>query len=150
MSSTIEVEVLGLRELSKLLAAGAANTKDEISKALRVSAITVQRAAREESPIDTGTLRSGIKVLPGSDYTIVRSSVEYSQYVHEGTGLYGPYKKKFRGKIPFLAGENGPEDKGWRWIKGSKPNPFMKRAVERSRGGINEAFQAAISNILGS
>jgi hypothetical protein len=112
----------------------------------------VTNAAKARCPVDEGRLRSSIThtvtVLPSSVRVRIGSPLEYAEYVHRGTGIYGPRHApivpvsakalKFepgRRMGPLPAGARNPA-RGRRGIvfarsvKGSPPNPFLADALE--------------------
>lgn len=79
-------------ELRKML-------QEATKKQLTLQAIKVQTAARQNCPVDNGTLRRSISYVitgtsPESMVARVGSNVEYALYVEEGTGIYGPKRKR--------------------------------------------------------
>lgn len=49
--------------------------------------LTVERAAKKRTPVDTGTLRRSIthRVESSGERGVVGTNIEYSRFVHEGT-----------------------------------------------------------------
>jgi hypothetical protein len=95
----------------------------------------LERAPRR---IDTGRLRSDIHVqmlMKGkTPLGRVGFSVFYGLYVHDGTGLYGPKGHMIKPKNgKFLRWKS---KHGWVYakaVRGMKPNPFLKDAVDAAR-----------------
>ena len=56
-----------------------------IEKALEISAILVQDAARDLVPVDTGNLKSSIQHEAEKEEAVVYTNVEYGPYVEYGT-----------------------------------------------------------------
>ena len=107
----------------------------------------VVRVGKQECPVDEGTLRSSIshvvEVGTTSVKVIVGSPLPYAQFVHEGTGIYGPTGTPIRPtrakNLKFRAGK-GPKSKR-QWVtvpqvKGQKPNPFLVRALTAVMGAL--------------
>jgi hypothetical protein len=148
MSRIIEIEVKNLDQVQRLWAQYPVRTKAEIRKALNISAILIQRHARQESPVDKGTLRSSIHVRYLQDAVVIAPGVKYAIHVHEGTGVYGPHKAPIRPKrARVLAWRSGGRWHFARQVRGVKPNPFMARAAKSSTPGVNAAFAKAVDNI---
>lgn len=125
--------------------------KDLLKRAARVES----RAKRNLSGItgsgprriDTGLLRNSITsqlfVIPEGFLARIGTNVFYARYVHDGTGLYGPKhaliypqtakvlvfrskiygakRGRFRGKVVA------------RYVRGMRPNPFLKDALPTFR-----------------
>lgn len=86
--------------------------------------------------VDTGRLRSSITstlVSIGSEPAVrVGTNVNYAMFVHEGTGVYGPYGRPITPKSSqFLVftprGAKSPVFA--RSVKGMKGRPFLKDAL---------------------
>lgn len=115
--------------------------------------------AKARAPVDEGRLRSSIShtvtMRPNGVDIRVGSPLEYARYVHEGTGIYGPKRKKIvpisakalkfgTPKMigPLPAGMKTPA-KGKRGfvfaksVKGSPPNPFLTDALKNVFGTSN-------------
>ena len=61
---------------------------------------------------------------------VVTSQASYSEYVHRGTGLFGPFKQRIfptAKKALFWTGAAHP----FKSVKGQKPNPFFDRALKQ-------------------
>lgn len=93
--------------------------------------------------INTGHLRSSIKsqliVRPEGLAVRVGTGVRYARWVHDGTGIYGPYHVPIlpkHGKVLVWRSKIYGAKKGkWagkvvvRSVKGMKPNPFLHNAL---------------------
>ena len=65
--------------------------KDDIRKKIASIVYDTQRVIIENTPVDTGRLRSSIVVEKTSDGWIIGTNVKYAWYVEEGIGLFGPF-----------------------------------------------------------
>lgn len=83
---------------------------------------------------------SKVETRGGTIVGEVKATVEYAEYVEEGTGEYRG-RRRYLGKIPSLAGKNGSHDKGWRLIKGQKGKHFMERTVEEFQPKVKNYFK---------
>lgn len=105
-------------------------------------ATRVQIRARELAPSRTGKLRKSIikrgpykdNVGPLGIYMVVLSNLNYALFVHEGTNPHPIHGN------PLLAfywanGPNGPGNYIYASVNhpGTKPNPFLLRALEVAR-----------------
>ena len=85
---------------------------------------------------DTGHLREnsiGTRVIKkGADYVAeVYSTADYAEFVHEGTGIYGPLKRlitpKTKKALKFVYKGKEIVVKS---VKGMRPRPFFRQAVK--------------------
>lgn len=94
---------------------------------MRNATLVVEEEAKENCPVDTGTLRSSItSEVKREGYDIagyVFTNEEYAIHVHFGTGIYSqgsgrdkPWKFKDRKGI-------------WHTIVGQEPKPFLQDAI---------------------
>ena len=81
--------------------------------------------AKQHCPVDTGALRNSLKVENGKA-TNVKATVEVN---YDKSIKYGTYV------------ELG--------VRGRKPNPFLRNAVDNNQEKINEAIKKAISDSIG-
>jgi hypothetical protein len=78
----------------------------------------------------------------------------YAEYVHEGTGLYGPHKKKFYvAPIKKKALSWVPRDfkrlyPEGHWIRGAKPDRFLNEALKQMRQAIRDGLLHAYTQAL--
>lgn len=98
------------------------------------------------APVDDGPLRASLRVQ--MEYTAghvkawVYSNLEYSIWVHEGTGIYGPRGTPIRpkrGRYLVFEARNArttPRGRGnlvfARQVKGARPNRFILRALQQA------------------
>lgn len=98
------------------------------------------------APVDDGPLRASLRVH--MEYTAaqvkawVYSNLEYSIWVHEGTGIYGPRGAPIRPtRARFLVFEarnarTTPRGRGnlvfARQVRGARPNRFLLRALQQA------------------
>ena len=126
--------------------------KDMLKRGVRVQA----RARRNLSGVtgsgprrvNTGLLRASIfvKFIPRPQDVAVRvgTDVYYAIWIHDGTGIYGPKHTPIKPKqakvLAFRSKVYGAKKgkyAGWvfaRSVKGMKPNPFLKNALEAADG----------------
>jgi HK97 gp10 family phage protein len=91
----------------------------------------VEARAKKEAPVKTSNLVNSITSSVSSDGLKgeVTVGARYAEYVHRGTGLFGPFKQKIFPKTKkalFWPGAAHPV----KWVKGMKPNPFFDRALK--------------------
>jgi HK97 gp10 family phage protein len=148
----IEFKLDALDKLKEALRRAPARTVDEIGKAVQKSALIIQSNAIREAPVNKqtggGNLRQNIRTsLKSKLRAEVISKAPYSGYVEYGTAphIIVPVNKKalantrtgqFFGKVVHHPG--------------TKANPYMHRALEKSRNKINEFFRNAVENVFKS
>lgn len=114
----------------------------------------VLRTAQILVPVDQGQLRSSIKLEMDTERGLpvarVGTNVKYAIWVHEGTGIYGPRKTPIRPvrarvlKWP-VKNQSGQGRRRYRGgstenfayakqVKGVRPRPFLRVALERTTG----------------
>jgi len=59
--------------------------KGALKRAIRKSALLVERYSKMRSPVDTGRLRSSIRTTINELTATVNPTVDYAIYVHDGT-----------------------------------------------------------------
>lgn len=107
----------------------------------------VEARGRKNAPVKRSNLANSGTSEVNADGTTgtVTFSAPYAQYVHEGTGLYGPHKTKIvpKGKRAlFWPGAAHPV----RAVKGMKANPFLLRAAKES--DMEKLFTEGAKNYL--
>lgn len=101
--------------------------------------------AKELVGVDTGRLRASLTIQSAmtadGPTAVVGTRVDYARYHHDGTGVYGPTGQRIR---PRRAKALRFKPKGSSVfifrasVKGSRPNPFLRDALEAARdnGGV--------------
>lgn len=123
-----------------------AQAKDLYRRGLKVQTrarVLLSGSAGHPKRVNTGHLRSSIQVqlrTVGGVGPVVRvgTNVRYSRYVHDGTGLYGPRRRKIRPRrakaLRFKGARYGKS--GYIYahsVKGMKPNHFLSDALVAAR-----------------
>lgn len=110
----------------------------EVVSALREVAERTAAIARTLAPADTGALRGSIRTsYETSEREVnayVYTNLDYAEYVHEGTGIYGPRGRPIRprrGRYLVFPGRTGGMVFA-REVQGQRPQPFLRRALERA------------------
>ena len=108
-----------------------------VTASVQASVDLVRDTAQRLAPVDTGALRDSItSEVDASGTTVVGRvgpHVPYAVYVEFGTGRRGAQSPD--------AGE-GPYDPNW---AGMVPQPYMRPAVDESKGSILDLFKSNIS-----
>jgi HK97 gp10 family phage protein len=107
----------------------------------------VEGNAKREAPVKTGNLRRTItsKVEQGGKRGRVGTNAPYARAVHDGSRPHIIRAK--RAKAMMWPGAAHPV----RSVKhpGNKPNPFITRAADTSRGPVERELQAWGYKVLG-
>lgn len=119
--------------------------EDSSAKAMNKVIMLVKREATKKCPVDDGPLRASITAKTTRRKSgvsgCVFTNMEYSPYVHNGTGIYA--KDGSGRKTPWSY-----KHKNGRWIrtKGQKPNPFLDSAVTENLNEIRTLFVKEFKN----
>lgn len=91
------------------------------ARALEIIGGKIESYAKGLCPVDTGALRNSITHAVDGDAVIAGSAIRYAPYVELGTGReYNPPPEWMENNAPRGAG----------LIKGVKPRPYLRPAVE--------------------
>lgn len=132
----------------------------DIRKGFRAGMTRATAAAEsievQEAPVLTGNLRklitSFVKGEGADAIGFVIPTAPYSEFVHRGTGIYGPYGTPIVPKsAKALAFEYGGRKIVRKSVKGQRANPFVTRTKDRlEREGImGMEFWAGFNAALG-
>jgi hypothetical protein len=79
-------------------------------------------------------------VAPDSSRGVVGTKSRIARYIHDGTGLYGPKKRKITPVTKkALRTPYGPRKS----IKGMRPRPYMRDAAQEAKPAIDRELAAA-------
>ena len=112
---------------------------DAIKKALEQSCLIVEGDAKTKCPVDSGQLRQSINHKVEDNAGWVSTNVEYAPYVEIGTGIYS--SEGGGRQTPWVYQDASGE---WHRTSGSKPQPFMKPALEQNTSKIIDQFKGLI------
>lgn len=112
---------------------------DAIRKALEQSCLIVEGDAKSKCPVDSGQLRQSINHKVEDNAGWVSTNVEYAPYVEIGTGIYS--SEGGGRQTPWVYQDAKGE---WHRTSGSKPQPFMKPALEQNTSKIIDQFKGLI------
>lgn len=148
----IKFNMVELENLKKCLTRAPEKTVNEISKAVQRTALTIESNAKREAPVNKqtggGNLKQNIRTsLVSKLRATITSNAPYSGYVEFGTAphIIVPVNKRalankrtgqFFGKIVHHPG--------------TKPNPYMQRALDKSMSKMEEYFKTALINVINS
>ena len=112
---------------------------EAIRKALEQSCLIVEGDAKVRCPVDSGQLRQSINHKVEDRTGQVSTNVEYAPYVEIGTGIYS--SEGGGRQTPWAYQDANGE---WHRTSGSKPQPFMKPALEQNTSKIIDQFKGLI------
>lgn len=102
----------------------------QMLKNITKACLLIEREAKENCPVDQGTLRAAMthdsNIIFGEIVGRVGNTMEYAPYVHQGTGIYA--KDGNGRKTPWKYKAKAGKYKGWHITKGQKPQPFLEKA----------------------
>lgn len=119
-----------------------AQAKDLLRRGLKVQArarVLLGGAGGHPQRIATGQLRSSVGVqlrsLAGAPIVRIGSGVKHARWVHDGTGIYGPRRRKITPKRSrvLVFEVRGGDLVFARSVKGMKKNEFLKDALPAAR-----------------
>jgi HK97 gp10 family phage protein len=148
----MNVTIPGLERLKEAMSRAPALTVSEISKAIQKTALTIQSNAIKEAPVNKqtggGNLRQNIRtsLISGTRAEVV-SKAPYSGYVEMGTA---PHIIEAVNKRVLANKRTGQFFGKLVHHPGTRANPFMKRAIEKSQTKIVEFFKTAMQNVFNS
>lgn len=130
-----------LSQLMKAIKEMPKESQKEIKKAVKDSALMVERDAKINAPVDTGTLRNSIshRIIESDDTIVaeVGASVKYGKFQEYGTGQRGK-----SGGIPT------PSDYEYGSSKGIPAQPFLGPALAKNKAAIQKKIERAIKDAL--
>jgi HK97 gp10 family phage protein len=148
--TTITVTIKNADEIREAFKQAPIKIINNLNKAIGRIIIQIENKAKREAPVNKsfggGNLRQSIRSqMKGPLQGIVAVGAEYGIYVHEGTR---PHEIRIVNK-KVLANKRTGQIFGVR-VKhpGTKPNPFLQRAVDENMGFIDNEFAKVVENIL--
>lgn len=130
------------KEIESALTQLAAALPGKISEAVTAAAQAIEAEAKERCPVDSGILRRSIttdvSAVGGNVTAIVGTNIEYAPYIHQGTGIYA-LEGNGRKNVPWAYKDAKTGD--LIWTKGSKPQPFLRDAVDDVQPGLVKYFE---------
>lgn len=148
MATQINVHIPALGDLIRDLAKAGEYGEQQLRTALRRGAVIIQRGERIEAPRDTSNLANRIDIIESGPLEMtIGPRAKYSIEVHEGRrpGSAPPASAleswaRRKGLNPYAVAKSIQR-------KGTKPNPFVARAVDEVKGQVNQEFDAAASKV---
>lgn len=116
--------------------------------AFRVGSEVTEIAREKTAPIKTRNLKRDIQVINVSSKSVTIGNTlkaSYAKFVHNGTGIYGPEKRKITPKKARALKTPYGFKKS---IKGQKANPYLENAFnEYVKSGLKRAANSLAKEI---
>lgn len=121
--------------------------EQRVRRGTLASLLLIESYAVEVAPHATGNLVNAITIeqTDSGGKVFVSGAAPYGVYVHEGTGIWGPKKKRIypvNKKALFWPGAAHPVAS----VAGQKPDPFMDRAADRAEPEIEDVFAEVLAS----
>lgn len=143
---------LEVRNLDKLIAGfdkAPQLVGDELVKAVRDVGALILNTEKREIPAKTGTLRRSVNLRLFNIGVEVGPNSKYASWVHNGTGIFGPYGTPIvPKKAKVLAFKVGGKMIFARSVKGQPANPFVQRTIDSTEGKVNDIFNQVLTNTI--
>lgn len=114
----------------------------------QVGSEVVEITIKKTAPFKTGNLQTDIQVINVSSKSVTIGNTlkaSYAKFVHNGTGIYGPKKRKITPKKARALKTPYGFKKS---IKGQKPNPYLENAFnEYVKSGLKRATNSLAKEI---
>lgn len=144
----IQVKINGLNKLTKIAQQYPAVSEKYINKAISLSLLRILGAEKVEAPFGvSGLLRDNWQTSFGRFEGSIKALAPYAAYVHEGTAPHMPPVDQItpwankKGISPWAIAMSIKK-------KGTKANPFLKRAVDKVQHDIEGEFATALQGTL--
>lgn len=149
MSISLSIKLKNPKKFENKLQELDENKTNAIKTTLNKAGTLIWAQSRRNSPVDTGRLQNSI----AKDFNRfnlemrVGTNVKYAIFVHEGTKPHWPPIDALRpwarshGISPFVVARAIAR-------KGTKAQPFIKRAVDESENKINRIFESEIRKAI--
>ena len=102
----------------------------QLLKNIEKACLLVERDSKKNCPVDQGPLRAAmthdVNIIFGEVIGRIGNTMEYSPYVHQGTGIYA-IEGNGR-KTPWKYKVESGKYAGWHITVGQKPQPFLETA----------------------
>lgn len=146
----IKFHVKGLAELQRNFSRESDKLEVYMKPALEESVTVVQRDAKKEVTVDTGSLRGSIKKEVRRLTGTVTAAEDYAIFIEEGTRAHFPPVAPLERWAQRKLGAPGLGFVIARKIarEGTKPQPFMVPALEKNAQNIQMFFDRAAQNFL--
>jgi hypothetical protein len=148
MPIPMSIEVPDLGRLVDMLEKAGGFGASQLKSALNRGAIRIQRAERIEAPRDTSNLAANINIIDSGEFEVtITPKAKYALDVHNGRKPGSP--------PPVSALQSWADRHGINVYalqksidrKGTKPNPFVERAIDGERAAVQNEFTVAADKV---
>lgn len=116
-------------------------TEEAVNRTVILAAEDLRTKLQDNSPQDTTDLMKSWYVLGSKDKErIVKSDVQYAQYVNDGTGVYVGHGKIFPKKKGGVLGPFKYKGKmiAVKWIRGQKGQHFVEKSIAQTEARVED------------
>lgn len=145
----VNLQINGLEELVKRLEKYPAISEPHVNRAINRSLVRILGQEKQQAPVGTGNLRDNWRIDMSRFAGTLASNAPYALSVHFGTRPHMPpagdsffqlwCRKK--GLNPWAVARSIARH-------GTKPNPFLQRAVDAEQENVSGEFKSALSAIV--
>jgi hypothetical protein len=145
MSVSISIEVTP--KLDALVARLGADLERGLQAGLQHVVADIEGRALDHVPVRTSNLYNSITSYVTGLTGVIKATAPYAEYVHEGTGIYGPKKHRIVPReAKALRFEIGGKVLYRRSVKGMKGVPFFTLAIKEA--DPQKVFEQGVMNFL--
>lgn len=144
----IDIKIPKLKALVRNLEKYPELSAKHVDKAIRRALVRVWANEKLEAPVGVTTaLRDNWTLTSGGLKGLLRSNTPYSAAVQSGSRPHAPNMRtlipwaKKKGLNPWAVANSIKK-------KGTKANPFLTRALDRSEDGVKKEFSVALNDIM--
>lgn len=150
MNTVYTIEIKNIDAVMMMFKTAPLKMTEEIHRAIQRSILVVQRNAMREAPVNKkkggGNLRQSIRSeMLGIASGKIEAGASYASAVETGTR---PHDIRIRNKKVLADKREGLFFGKLVKHPGTKANPFMARALEKSQKDIDNLFVKAVQNVL--
>lgn len=143
------IKIEGLTEMRKRFAEAPKTVAPILERATKEAGKEIYRTEVQEAPHQTGNLQRMIKMTYQPIQVEIEPTAKYSEFVHDGTGVYGKLGTPIKPKnAKVLAWRSGGKWIFAKQVLGQKANPFVERTVQKTAGVIQSIFNKALEEIV--
>lgn len=140
----ISVDLAGMNEVIETLSKLNSDVVAGVEKALNISAVAIERDAKKRVAVDTGRLRSSIRMQffknNATTAYIIYTDAKHAPWVEFGTGVFAT-KGAGRSTPWVYKYEGSGRKKGFYLTRGMRPKPFLFPAFEAERPKLISRMQ---------
>jgi len=149
-TTIVKFKIKNIKEIEDAFKKAPEKMTKELGKAIDKVITKIEGTAKREAPVNKqgggGNLRQSISSkMSGVARGIVSVDADYAGYVHEGTR---PHIIRIRNKKVLANKRTNNVFGKVVHHPGTKANPFLQRAIDKSSSFIDKQFEGAVVNAL--